>query len=256
MEIRTVKTRVFLPPKDDLFSLIRESFSRLKLKEKSIIVITSKIVSIWQGRCIEPETVKDKDELIKKEAELYLDRDKVPGGYALFTIKNGLIVPTAGIDESNANGYFILWPEKPFSAAKKIYNFIKRNYQMNDFGIIITDSHSGPSRLGITGIAIAYYGFYPLKDYRGCPDIFGREMKISQVNIPDSLAAAAVFSMGECDEQTPIAIIEDIDAIQFKRSSPEKDDPLIVPMEEDIYAPFLKSVRWKKGGKYKKQNEN
>ena len=152
MLVKAVKTRPFLPPKDDLLSLIKESFSGLKLKEKSIIVITSKIVAIWQGRCVKmdefpdkPRTflseknnkkshsaflgkVRGKDELIKQEAEFYLDRDKVPGKYVMLTIKQNLLIPTAGIDESNANGYYILWPKDSYKTAREIYNFIKKNY--------------------------------------------------------------------------------------------------------------------------------
>ncbi len=248
MLAKAVKTRPFLPPQDDLLSLIKESFSHLKLKEKSIIVITSKIVSIWQGRCIKTDEFPDKDELIKKEAEFYLDRDKVPGKYVMLTIKQNLLIPTAGIDESNANGYFILWPKDSYKTAEKIYNFIKKNYHLKDFGIIISDSHCTPLRWGTMGLALAYYGFYPLEDYRGKKDIFGREMKITQANRADALAAAAVCVMGEGNEQTPIAIIEDIDFIKFKKIKKNTLNPLEIKPDEDIYAPLLKTIKWKKGG--------
>ena len=249
MLIKTIKTRPFVPPKDDLFSFIKESFSNIDLKEKSIVVIASKIVSIWQGRCIKMDSVKDKDELIKKEADFYLDRDKVPKGHVILTIKNNILIPTAGIDESNGNGYFILWPKSPFSTAKQIYNFIKKNYYLNNFGIIISDSHCTPSRWGTLGVSIAYYGFYPLKDYRGTKDIFKRKMKISQSNVADALAAAAVFVMGEGSEQTPIAIIQDIDSVEFKEFDPTDSDPLEINKDDDIYAPLLKAVKWEKKDK-------
>ncbi|MBU4298798.1 coenzyme F420-0:L-glutamate ligase, partial [Patescibacteria group bacterium] len=185
MLVKPIKTRVFLPPKDDLFSIIRESISGLK--EKSIIVFTSKIISIWQGRCIKINLVKDKDELIKKEAEFYIERKNVPKGYVVLTIKNNTLIPTAGIDESNGNGYYILWPKNSFSAAQKIYQFIKKIYCLKNFGVIISDSHCIPLRVGTLGISLAYYGFEPLKDYRGKKDIFGRKFKISQLNLADSL---------------------------------------------------------------------
>jgi len=253
MLIKAIKTRPFLPPQDDLLSLIKESFSPFKLKEKSIIVITSKIVSIWQDRCLKMDEISDKDELIKKEAEFYLDRDKVPGQYVMLTIKQNLLIPTAGIDESNANGYFVLWPKDCYKTARKIYNFIKRNYHLKNFGIIISDSHCTPLRWGTIGMALAYYGFYPLKDYRGKKDIFGREMKITQANRADALASAAVCVMGEGKEQTPIAIIEDIDFIEFKKFNPEQSDPLKIDRNEDIYAPLLKAIKWKKGGYFQKK---
>jgi len=248
MLIQAIKTRLFMPPKDDLFSLIKESFPDVNLKEKTMIVLASKIVSIWQGRCVKIDSIENKDDLIKKEADLYLDRDKVPQGYVMLTVKNNILIPAAGIDESNGNGYFILWPKNPFQAAKQIYNFIKENYHLNNFGIIIADSHCTPSRRGTTGISIAYYGFHPLKDYRGTKDIFGREMKMSQSNIVDSLAATAVFAMGEGNEQTPIAIIEDIDFIKFEECTPSASNPLEIDRDDDIYAPLLKAIKWRRGG--------
>jgi len=248
MLVQTIKTRPFLPPKDDLFPFIKESFSDVNLKEKSIIVIASKIVSIWQGRCLKINSIENKDDLIKKEADLYLDRDKVPQGYVMLTVKDNVLIPTAGIDESNGNGYFILWPKNPFQAAKQIYDFIKENYHLNNLGIIIADSHCTPSRRGTTGISIAYYGFYPVKDYRGTKDIFGREMKISQSNIADSLSASAVFIMGEGNEQTPIAIIEDINFIKFEEFNPKDSNPLEIDRDDDIYTPLLKAIKWRKGG--------
>lgn len=251
MLIKTIKTRPFLPPKDDLLSLIKESFATLQLKEKSIFVITSKIISIWQGRCLSIDEVKDKDELIKAESELYLDREKVPQGYVMLTLKNNLLIPTAGIDESNAKGYYILWPDNPYGVAEEIYHFFKKNFSLNNFGIIISDSHCTPLRWGVLGITIAYWGFYPLKDYRGKKDIFGREMKMSQTNLTDALAAAAVCQMGEGNEQTPIAIIEDIDFVEFKEFDPLVSNPLEINKEEDIYSPLIGAMEWKKGGKFR-----
>ncbi len=253
MIIKAIKTRPFLPPRDDLLSLIKESFSTQALKEKSILVITSKIVSIWQGRCVKADSIKNKDNLIKKEADFYLDRSKVPNRYVMLTMKQNLLIPTAGIDESNANGYFILWPRAPYKVAKQIYAFIKKNYHLNDFGIIISDSHCIPLRWGTIGIALAYYGFNPLKDYRGTKDIFGRVMKMTQSNIADSIAAAAVLIMGEGDEQTPIAIIEDIDTVEFKKFDSVNSNPLIINRYDDIYAPLLNAIKWKRGSSHQEK---
>jgi len=257
MIIKPIKTRQFMPPKDDLFALLGGALE--EVREKSIIVIASKIVSIGQGRCIKIEDVPDKDSLIQKEAELYLPRDKVPGGYVMLTMKHGVMIPTAGIDESNAKGYYILWPEKPFETAKKIYNFIKKEFKVKKLGVIISDSHTVPLRWGTMGIAFSYWGFWPLKDYRGTKDIFGRKMKISQLNIADSLATAGVLAMGEGKEQTPLAIIEDIPFVKFGLPTGDhpqgdnfdflKKNPLTIDRKEDIYGPLLNAIKWKKGGK-------
>src|SRR3989344_1561803 len=244
MIVKVIKTRPLNPPKDDLLSVIKESFFGFKINEKSIIVVSSKVVSIWQGRCIkiDKKNSKNKDELIKKESDFYINRDLVPGKYVMLTIKNNILIPTSGIDESNANGHYILWPEFPFSAAQKIYDFIKKEYKLKNFGIIISDSHTTPLRSGIMGIGIAYHGFYPLRDYRGKKDIFGRKLKMSQTNIVDSLSVAAVYKMGEGSEQTPIAIIEDVGDVKFGINKFGKKNPLEIDINEDIYAPLLKNI--------------
>ena len=246
MQVIPIKTRKFLPPKDNLFSLIKESFKKIKLHEKSIFVFASKIIAISQGRCLKIGSI-EKDKLIKKEADLYIERNKVPKGYVMLTIKKNILIPSSGIDESNGHGYYIFWPEKPYQTARKIYQFIKKQFKLKKFGIIITDSHTTPKRWGTMGIAIAYYGFYPLKDYRGKKDIFGQKLKISQSNTIDSLAAAAVFTMGEGDEQTPIAIIKNINKIKFQEFDPTKKNPIEIKKKEDIYYPLLNAIKWKKG---------
>lgn len=247
MIVRAIKTRAFLPPKDDLFSVIKQSFLGYKIKEKSIIVITSKIVSIWQGRCIKISKNIKKDDLVKKESDFYINRKETPKNYAMLTIKNNILIPMSGIDESNANGYYILWPEKPFLAAEQIYNFIKKEYKLKNFGIIISDSHTTPLRSGIMGIGISYYGFYPKRDYRNKKDIFKRTIKMSQTNIVDSLASSAVYLMGEGSERTPIAIIEEVGDIKFETKK-HKRNPIEIDISEDIYAPIIKNKKWKKGG--------
>ncbi len=248
MKITAIKTRQFLPPKDDLFSLMKESFSGVTIKEKSIVVVTSKIVSIWQGRCVKIEESIDKNILAEKEADQYAYVKSIFGNKSIITIKNNILISKAGIDESNANGYYILWPQTPFLCAKEICSFIKTEYRLKNVGVIISDSHSMPFRVGIMGIGIGYCGFSPLRDYRGSKDIFGREMKYSRTNVVDSLATAAVFEMGEGSEQTPLAIIEDAVNITFNETSENQTDEIAVNMQGDIYSPLLKSIQWKKGG--------
>ena len=64
MLVKAIKTRPLIPPQDNLLSVIKESI--FEIKEKSIIVITSKVVSIWRGDCVEISQIEDKDSLIKK----------------------------------------------------------------------------------------------------------------------------------------------------------------------------------------------
>jgi len=247
MYIKAIRTKLFKPPKDDLFG---EILNKVKnIPEGSILVIASKILSIHQGRCIPINKIKDKDELIKYEAEKYLPRHKVPKGFAMLTYKNKILIPSAGIDESNVGEYYLLWPKKIEHSVWEIYRLIKKNYKVKKFGIIITDSHTVPLRRGVMGIALAYAGLKPLNDYRGKKDLFDRKFKVATTNVVDSLAVAAVLEMGEGTERKPLALITDVPYVEFS-SRPykpkNKSMKFNIPWQEDLYGPLLNAMKWKK----------
>lgn len=252
MVVKAIKTRRFLPPKDSLENLL----SSIKdLKENSVVAIASKVVSIAEGRCI-PVNKIEKDKLIINEADKYLPRDVVPNKWVIYTLKNNLLSASAGIDESNGNGYYILWPKNPELSAKKIWKYLKAKFNVKNLGIIITDSRVTPLRRGVVGMAIAYFGFKPIKDYRGTPDLFGRKFEMETTDIPDSLATVATLEGGEGLESRPIIIISEIPYIQFiqKKYSPKNSDYTFeMPEKEDLFYPFLSSVKWKKGGSGRSQ---
>ena len=95
MLVKAIKTRPLLPPQDDLLSVLQKSFLKFEPKEKSIIVITSKVISIWEGRCIKISEVKDKDELVRQEADLYLKKDMSQKFPVMLTIKNNILIPAS-----------------------------------------------------------------------------------------------------------------------------------------------------------------
>lgn len=239
MIVKAIKTRKFFPPKDDLWDLLSVIKS---LTESSVVVVTSKVVSIGEGRCI-PVAKIDKDTLIKREADKYLFREEAPDSLVIHTIKNNMLVASAGIDESNGNNYFVLWPEDPQKSAKAIWQFLRKKFNVKNLGVIITDSRLTPLRQGVVGYAIGYFGFNPIKSYIGTRDIFGRKFEMETSNIVDSLASAVVMEMGEGAEKKPIAIISDI-FLEFS----EKDYSVDIEEKRDMFYPFLSSVKWKKGG--------
>lgn len=249
MRIKVIKTRVLVPPRDDLLGVIRNSIKQIP--EQSILVVTSKVVSIWQGRSIPKDRFPNKDELVKKESDKYLPKRFVPGKWVMHTMKHDLFIPSAGVDESNANGFYVLWPSRSERAAEILHRWIRKTYRVKECGVIITDSHTIPLRRGTIGISLAHWGFNPLRDYHGTKDIFGRKFTMTQTNIADGLAAAAVVVMGEGRERTPLALITDISSVRFigrSRRSQKSFPPLKIPEKEDLYYPFLSCVAWKKGG--------
>ncbi len=252
MWVKAIKTRKFLPPKDNLEELLEYIDI---LDEKCVVAVTSKVVAITEGACIEISKI-GKDELVKAEADKYLLREEVPGALVMHTIKNNMIVASAGIDESNGNGYYILWPRNPQKSAKKIWQFLRNKFKIKNLGVVITDSRLIPLRQGVVGYSIGYFGFNPIKDYRGKKDIFGRKFEMETSNIPDSLATAAVLEMGEGDECKPIALITDITDVEFidKEYKPNNGDfGFDIDEKVDVFYPFLSAVKWKKGGSGKNQ---
>lgn len=246
MKIKPVKTRPIIVG-DNFFKILDKEI--VSLSDKSVVSVTSKIVSICEKRVVKIGTT-DKDLLIKEEADLYLP---VKNKYNFhLSIKNNVIIPSAGIDESNGNGYYILWPKNPQLSANKIRKYLLIKFKLKNLGVIIVDSKTTPLRWGVTGVAVAYSGFNPLNNYIGTKDIFGREFMVEKVNIADALAASSVVVMGEGNEQTPIAIIEDIPFVEFQKRNPSYKElkEWAISLEDDLYGQILTSVKWKKGMKY------
>ena len=247
MKVTPVKTRKIIPGRDrDILEILDKYLPRLK--ERTIIAVTSKIVAICEGRTI-PNTGQDKLDLAKKEANLYhlLPSKKYR---ILLTVKNHRLGFTAGIDESNGKGVFILWPQDPQKSANQIRAHLAKKHGLQYIGVIITDTTSAPMLRGQRGQFLAHSGFAALNSYVGKPDIFGRKLKMTKAAVADALGTTAVLLMGEGDEQTPLAIIEDVPFVKFQKRNPTKAElkELNMELEDDLYAPVLKAVEWYRGG--------
>lgn len=244
MKVTAVKTRIVEVGAIDITDLLAESIERVP--ERSVIAITSKVVSLCEGNAI-PVSECSKDELIEREADLFIPRSENKHGVYL-TIKNNMLAPTAGIDESNGNGYYVLWPKDPQASANRCWEFIREHFGVRHVGIILTDSISNPMRLGVTGRSIACCGFCPIAIKIGHADLFGKTLKQTRINVADGLAASAVLVMGESNEQTPIAIIEDVPFVEFRDSvpTPEQLKAWSVEMQDDLYSGLLNRMDWRK----------
>lgn len=232
MQIKTIKTKIFKENKD-LVSFISKYVKNLP--ENSVLVVTSKIVALSEGRIAVCENEKEKIALIKEESSF-----AIPTKYTWLTIKDGTVMASAGIDESNADGKVILLPRDSFKSAGVLRKKLMQKFRLKNFGVLITDSRLMPLRAGVVGVALGYAGFQGIRNYIGKKDIFGRKLKMSKTDIADSLATSAVLCMGEGKEQTPLAMI--IDApIVFTNKVNKKE--LIIDPKKDIYAPLFLSLK-------------
>ncbi|MFA5827511.1 MAG: coenzyme F420-0:L-glutamate ligase, partial [Candidatus Paceibacterota bacterium] len=118
MKIIPIKTKIFSENEDLLQFVLRYI---KKVPENSVIVITSKIVALSEGRIVLIDKTishdKMREKIIKSESDFML-RTK----YTWLTIKDGMVMASAGIDESNADGKMVLLPKDSF----KLADFVRK----------------------------------------------------------------------------------------------------------------------------------
>ncbi|MGE5557539.1 MAG: coenzyme F420-0:L-glutamate ligase [Bacillota bacterium] len=247
MKVTPIKTPVIRVSQCNLTALLAEAVK--EIPESSVLAITSKIVSLCEGSAVSCQE-GDKDLIIRREADYYLP--KRGNKYDVYlTIKHNMLIPNAGVDESNTGGLFVLWPRDPQASANGCWKFLKERFRRRKIGVMITDSTSAPLRWGTTGKCIAYCGFKGVNSKIGESDLFGRKLRMTRINVADGLAAAAVVCMGEADEQTPLALLEDLPFVEFCGSPPsmEELDGLHIEMEDDLYGQLIANASWRR---YKK----
>ncbi len=229
MILRAIRTPIF-KENDDLRAFVLRHVK--KPKEGSILVVTSKIVALAEGRT---RPLSEKVVTIKSESQMAIKTK-----YAWLTIKDGTVMANAGVDESNADGVLVLLPKNSFEAATRLRRELMKTWKLKRFGVLITDSRLMPLRAGVVGVALGYAGFKGVRDYRGSKDIFGRVLRMSRTDVADSLATAAVLEMGEGKEQKPLALISDVSA-EF--SEKVNTTELLIDMYDDLYYPLFQKKK-------------
>ncbi|MCX6807057.1 MAG: coenzyme F420-0:L-glutamate ligase, partial [Candidatus Berkelbacteria bacterium] len=134
-----------------------------------------------------------------------------------------------------------LWPENPAKSAERIKKLIKKEFNAN-VGIILSDSHCLPLRLGTTAVAIAIAGFLGVIDLRNKADLFGRKLKITLTNVADQLASAANILMGEASEHIPAVLVKDAPIKLSSKSAKKLTRALIIPRNECLFREYNKKI--------------
>jgi dihydrofolate synthase / folylpolyglutamate synthase len=246
MQVTPIKTNR-VEPNDDIFELIKTHVTQLP--EKSVLVITSKVVALCEGVVvkIDKDDPDQKFNIVREQAEYYLEPSQSKYNLML-TIKNSILAVNAGLDASNVDDHYVLLPQQPYQSAAKIWDFCRQEYGVKELGILITDSKSYPLRWGRIGTTISHCGFKALTDKVGHPDLYGKPLNMTKVDVAEGMAMAAVLEMGEADESQPLCLIESVSQIEFQSLPPTQQeiDDLKISLEDDVYAPLLTSVDWKK----------
>lgn len=209
-------------PGDDIAGVLLESVRQadLTLKDGDVIVIAENAVATAENALvILSENTPSPDALHYAEtyqidphlAEAVIqESDTIIGGIPgfLLCMKNGTLLPNAGIDGSNAPpGSVVCLPRNPDKSAEVI-----RKRVLDETGcrviVIIADSRTHAMRLGCSGVAIGCAGTLAVVDEVGKKDLFGRELIVTKKAVADNLASAAELVMGEAGESVPAAVIQ------------------------------------------------
>ncbi len=235
-------------PGDDLALLIVDGLKRagLTLETGDVLVVTSKIVSKAEGRLVDLRQVEPSEQALalaratRKDpriVELVLRESRRISRQAVGVLvtehRLGFVSANAGVDQSNVDGsdnYALLLPLDPDRSAQVLREALLVMTGAS-VGVVISDSHGRPFRIGNVGVAIGVAGMPAVLDLRGKPDLFGRELKISIQGYADLVASAANLVTGEADEGRPVALVR---GLQFSDESGSARD-LIRPPDLDLY---------------------
>lgn len=233
---------------DDLPQIILEGIAKLglQLETGDALVVTSKIVSKSEGRLFDLRNVEPSAEAERLAAETHKDSrivelvlreslkiSRQAAGVLVVQHRLGFVSANAGIDQSNVDGSenrVLLLPVDPDASANAIR---ERLYEQTgaEVGVIISDSHGRPFRVGNVGVAIGVAGMPAVLDLRGKADLFGRELKISIQGYADLVASTANLLTGEADEGRPIVLVR---GLQFPSIHGTAVDLYRAP-EQDLY---------------------
>jgi coenzyme F420-0:L-glutamate ligase len=231
--------------KFELVSLI-EKLLGAGLKNKDVLVVSSKYVAISEGSTVALDSVKPRAKakelartyhMDKRLCELVLrESDVLVGGIPgfLLTSREGLFTPNAGIDKSNIeHGRVVLYPRRPELSAQRIREALRFDLGV-DIAVVICDSRLMPTRRGTVGVALAASGLEAVVDLRGKTDLFGNVLRVTSQAIADDLSSSAQLLMGESDEATPMVLIRGLNEDLFRDVS-YSSSTFSIPMDEDVY---------------------
>ena len=241
-----------IEPGDSLPDVISEAIfeNGMSLKDSDILVLAQKIVSKAENRLVNLTTVTpseqaldlalktEKDprlvELMLRESQEVL---RTRPGTIIVQHKNGFVCANAGIDHSNVEApwgnpedWVLLLPEDADRSASTIRDALFERYQVN-IGVMIIDTHGRAWRVGTVGACIGLAGLPGVVDLRGVSDLFGYELRVTQVAAADELAAAASLMMGQAAEATPAVHVRGF-PYPLRESSLQE---LIRPKETDLF---------------------
>jgi coenzyme F420-0:L-glutamate ligase/coenzyme F420-1:gamma-L-glutamate ligase len=237
-------------PGDDLGAIAVAAFrgNGLVPKDGDVLVVAQKIVSKAEGRYVDVSTVRPSERAIALAAEIDKDPRFVEvvlseskrvvrhrPGLLIVEQRLGFVMANAGIDHSNVaaedgSERVLLLPVDPDGSAQALRRHLMDVFRI-ELGVIISDSFGRPWRKGTVGVALGAAGVPAFVDLRGRPDLFGRELLVTETGFADEIAAAAGLLMGQADEAVPMVLVRGL-----AWSAPDLPAAALVrPAEHDLF---------------------
>ncbi|WP_040682780.1 MULTISPECIES: coenzyme F420-0:L-glutamate ligase [Methanothermococcus] len=222
---------------------LAELISEYPIEDGDIIVIAETIISKLEKNLVKKDEIVPSKEAIEIAEKLNKDPEvvqiildetnevvKMGPNFIVTETKHGFVCANSGVDESNSLDYIKPLPKNPDKSADELRKKIEK-LTGKKVGVIINDSMGRPFRKGSVGVAIGVSGVCALWDRKGEKDLFGRELKTTEVGIADELASAASVVMGQSNEGIPLVIIRNAPVPYVDG----KGKDLIRKKEEDVF---------------------
>lgn len=241
-----------IKPGDDLARIIAGAAraSGIAPADGDIFVIAQKVVSKAEGRLVNLNTVDPGPQAVElarevekdpRFVELVLEEStevlRTRPGTLIVVHRLGFVCANAGIDHSNVLGpegepedWVLLLPKDPDVSAAGIRRRLEDSFGVR-LGVLVIDSHGRAWRLGVAGVTIGISGLPGLVDMRGKPDLYGYQLRITQIAAADELAAGASLMMGQAAENQPVIHVRGFPYPLREASLSE----LIRPKELDLF---------------------
>lgn len=232
---------------DDVGRLLLEALGRagLVLQDGDVVAVAQKIVSKAEGRLVRLADVEPGERAVELAAQVGKDPrlmelilseseeiSRLRPGVIVVRHRLGFTSANAGIDRSNigeGEERVLLLPLDPDASAWRIRETLAEGGA--SVGVVITDSHGRPFRLGTVGVAIGVAGLPALWDRRGEPDRYGYRLAHTDVGVADEIAAAAGLLMGQAAEGQPAVLVR---GLHLPPTDGRATD-LVRPKELDLY---------------------
>ena len=232
LEVRSLGRLPEVRAGDDLAALVAD-VAPADLDDGDVLVVAHKVVSKAEGRVrrldeVEPgERAQSLAETHGKDAahvQAVLDESarvvRAERGVLVCETRHGFVCANAGVDLSNSGeeGLLVLLPEDPDSSARALRDGIARARGVRP-AVVISDSFGRAWRLGEVDVAIGAAGIAPLEDWRGRPDGFGRELRVTTIAVADAVAAAADLARTK-DALEPAVLVRGLERVVLAGDGP------------------------------------